>query len=71
MSAQPTAGPATQRIGYDPEVVIASLAAQLTAAIVEGARLEAIVRTLAGENATQAAQLAERSGPPASTGGEA
>jgi predicted nucleotidyltransferase len=63
MSAeQPPTGPARQRIDYDPEAVIASLAGQLTSALVDGARLEAMVRTLAGENAAQAAQLAELRG---------
>lgn len=67
---QAPADPSSQRIDYDPEVVITRLAGQLTAALVEGARLEAIVRSLATENASQAAQLAEQHGKPAAAAQE-
>jgi hypothetical protein len=61
---QPPAGE-TQRIDYDPEVVIARLQARLAAVIgapaaeveVEAARLDAIVRSLAGQNAALQAQI--------------
>lgn len=54
---QPSGDP--QRVDYDPEVVITRLAGQLTAAHVEAARLEAIARALAGQNATLQAKLDE------------
>lgn len=67
---QPVGDPQTQRIDYDPEVVITRLAGQLTAAYVEAARFEAIVRTLAGQNAALHAQV-EQLQRTAPAGGEA
>lgn len=60
-----------QRVDYDPEHVIARLQRRLgeiigdpaAAVEVEAARLEAIVRSLAGQAATQQAQLDELQNP--------
>lgn len=70
MTEQPRPGDESQRIEYDPEHVIARLHARLAdiigtpaaAAELEAARLEAMVRRLATDTATQTAQLAELRG---------